>query len=487
MPAQSDVGDDVHWGESKQPVEAAGRHPDPPPVLGTAPVMVPDFAEPHVQSFLSTPDEAPTMPFERQASPPTSMALPTATGPLSIDVRDENDGVTFIGRHFYDAPLLRAIGGAFVVFSLVPALICLIGALLGDVYYMEGRTNVGFREDFAGLSYFLLGVFSPVLVHRMMRGIPLTIESLNSVIVLDDEDEQSTLSRERLNSLINMYSYLYCTATGRSVDGFDQPADEDLHQFMNTLLWMKRTIYALTALYATMTVFSRFTGGSAAVVINEWHLWSASPVGFVARSISDVLLTAVMGPLVLYPIVLCVMLIYHSLKQVSNTNSLKFVRFAKDEAGGLGQYGTQSFFNTMALLPYAGVIVGIIAQERSLDGALNLGFMAAMVTYFGLLGFVFFFPLASAAGSMGKLKQTELTLLSKHYSDAYERFREELSSSEPDLKELGQQSETMVIAEQIFDSLRSQPSVPYSRALIARLIGTIGPLAGVIGSLVFSA
>ena len=58
------------------------------------------------------------------------------------------------------------------------------------------------------------------------------------------------------------------------------------------------------------------------------------------------------------------MITFHSLKQVSDTNSLKFIRFSKDEAGGLGEYGWQSFLNTIAILPIGVVLIGIIIQAR---------------------------------------------------------------------------------------------------------------------------
>ena len=77
------------------------------------------------------------------------------------------------------------------------------------------------------------------------------------------------------------------------------------------------------------------------------------------RTITDFLLAGIMGPLCISD---------HSIsndnisffKQVGDTNSLKFIRFSKDEAGGLGQ----SFLNTIALLPYSIVLIGIIIKQN---------------------------------------------------------------------------------------------------------------------------
>ena len=242
------------------------------------------------------------------------------------------------------------------------------------------------------------------MVLKMMNSIPLTVESLSNVLDLDTDKESSTMTRYRLNQLVNTYSYLYCKETGRKMDGVSLPQDEDLLKFISNMKLIKILVIISCVGYSILTAFNRFTGVGDSLT---WHNYDASALAYISRTITDFLLAGIMGPLVLYPIILSVMITYHSLKQVGDTNSLKFIRFSKDEAGGLGSYGIQSFLNTIALLPYSIVLIGIIVQAKSLDRNSH--------NYDGGNGssrtliFVFFFPLSGAANSsMSSLKKTEL-------------------------------------------------------------------------------
>ena len=144
----------------------------------------------------------------------------------------------------------------------------------------------------------------------------------------------------------------------------------------------------------------------------------------------------------------------------------------------------QSFLNTITLLPYAGIIIGILAQGRLAGTTISFGFICASITYMGLLLFVFFFPLSRAAKSMGILKRDELNFISMHYATAYEDFKSELAKEEKDLDELRASSEAMILADQVFQGILSQPSVPYSRALIARLVATMTPVFGIVSGFI---
>ena len=340
---------------------------------------------------------------------------------------------------------------------------------------------VNFFGDLAGLSYFTLGIFLPILLKKMMDAMPKTIESLSSVVELNTEKQSSSMTKYRLDELINFYSIIYCKATGRNLDGLREIKDNDLIRFRRLLYIMRNIIVTLCIVYSLSTVWGRFTANDP---VMEWHHFEASAIAWVGRSISDVILTAVMGPLVLWPIVLCVMLTFHSLKEVADSRSLKYVRFSKDEAGGLGEYGMQSFLNMITLLPYAGIIIGILAQGRLAGTTISFGFICASITYMGLLLFVFFFPLSRAAKSMGILKRDELNFISMHYATAYEDFKSELAKEKKDLDELRASSEAMILADQVFQGILSQPSVPYSRALIARLVATMTPVFGIVSGFI---
>ena len=154
-----------------------------------------------------------------------------------------------------------------------------------------------------------------------------------------------------------------------------------------------------------------------------------------------------------------------------------------DEAGGLGSFGMQSFANTIALLPYAVVLVGVIFQANSDGVELSKGLMGATVAYFGLLIFVFAFPLAGASRSMSKMKKMELKLLADYYIQAYEGFKSAMSNDRP-IEEIKELSEAMIYAEEVFQGVLKQPAVPYSKALIAKLVSLVGPMAAGMGALV---
>jgi hypothetical protein len=314
----------------------------------------------------------------------------------------------------------------------------------------------------------------------MMNTIPLTIESLSNVLQLNSEREDSSMSSSRLNQLVNTYSYLYCKETGRNLNGVTLPTDTDLLKFIKNLNVVKKLVIISCIGYSILTAYNRFTGVGDSLV---WHNYDASTVAYISRTLTDFLLAGIMGPLVLYPIILSVMITYHSLKQVADTNSLKFIRFSKDEAGGLGEYGIQSFLNTVALLPYSVVLVGIIIQARSLELTLPITTIAATGVYLALLLFVFFFPLTGAAKSMAALKKKELESISEHYANSYSNFKKALEESE-DLDIIRLHSEAMIAAETVFDGVMKQPTVPYSKALITRLAASVAPVFGTIASLI---
>ena len=396
-----------------------------------------------------------------------------------IDIADENEGETLIGRNFYCSSSGKAFLLGFVIFTLFPILLSIILAFFGGVFTSKDTDALPFVEDYASMSFFALGIMLPIMVLKMMNTIPITVESLSNVIDLDTEKADSTMTKSRLDQLVNTYSYLYCKETGRKMDGISLPQDEDLVNFISKMKLIKILVIISCVGYSILTAYNRFTGVGDTVV---WHNYEASTMAYISRTITDFLLAGIMGPLVLYPIILSVMITYHSLKQVGDTNSLKFIRFSKDEAGGLGEYGIQSFLNTIALLPYSVVLIGIIIQAKSLDITIPVTTMGATGVYLCLLIFVFFFPLSGAAKSMSALKRKELSSISEHYANSYLNFKKALEESD-DLDTIRLHSEAMIAAETVFEGVMKQPTVPYSKALVARLFASVTPVFGSIATL----
>ena len=393
-----------------------------------------------------------------------------------IDVADENEPVTMLGKHFWCAPLWKGSTMAFALFSGIPFLLCLLFAYFSDSLFLDDGT--GFLEDYGTLSFFVLGILLPPLTLSMMKKLPLTIESLSDVVRFDSEE--TLMTTELLDSQINAYSILYCKATGRNLSGLNLEIDDKMKGLTKTLGIMKTITYVLCIGYFLSIQNKRFFGSNDVMM---WHHWDVSPMGAIARTILDFLLVAVMGPIVIYSIVLCVMIIQHSLSILEKHNGIRFMRFSMDEAGGLGSFGMQSFANTIALLPYAVVLVGVIFQANSDGVELSKGLMSATVAYFGLLIFVFAFPLAGASRSMSKMKKMELKLLADYYIQAYEGFKSAMSSDRP-IEEIKELSEAMIYAEEVFQGVLKQPAVPYSKALIAKLVSLVGPMAAGMGALV---
>jgi hypothetical protein len=490
----TDIWDDMQ--AQSQPTFTSPSPAQPTSALPIAPPLPsPTAGMGHPIVPVANPAVNPPPPLPPQQQPATSAApppMPAGVGmaPVShaapnenqagtalIDIADENESESIISRYFYKNSSGKAFLYGFILFTVIPASLCILGAYLGGVLTMD--SGVGFFKDYAGASYFTLGILLPVLVRRMMTTIPTTVESLSTVIELKGDGGDSELTKEYLDDLINTYSYLYCKETGRSMDGVTMPTDPLLKQFVERMFLTKKIIIFLCSSYVLATAFNRFKGVGDVML---WHFYDASAIAFIGRTLSEIMLGAIMGPLVLYPIILCVMITYHSLKEISSKNSLKYIRFSKDEAGGLGDYGIQSFMNTIALLPYSFILVGVIYQAKDLGTSLSASTAAATVVYLALLLFVFFFPLSSAAVSMSKLKKIELTLVSEHYANYYDKFKLSLASAD-DLSAILENSEAMIAAEQVFDGIMNQPSVPYSKFLIGKLAGVIAPVFGLIGSL----
>ena len=438
-----------------------------------APPPQPTFHQPPAPTMATTPIHP-----NLESSTTTVMATANPDSEL-IDIADENEGESIIGRYFYTASTGKAFLIGALLFTVFPLLLTAVLAYFGGVFTPDDTDALPFIKDYASLSFFTLGILLPFIVLKMMNTIPLTIESLSNVLELDTERKDSTMTRLRLDQLVNTYSYLYCRETGRKLDGVLLPTDTDLLKFIKSMALIKKLVIICCVGYSILTAYNRFTGVGDSLV---WHNYDASLMAYISRTLTDFLLAGIMGPLVLYPIILSVMITYHSLKQVGDTNSLKFIRFSKDEAGGLGEYGMQSFLNTIALLPYSFVLLGIILHARSLDITVAITTMAATAVYLGLLLFVFFFPLTGAAKSMAALKKKELASISEHYANSYSNFKNALEESD-DLDTIRLHSEAMIAAEAVFDGVMKQPTVPYSKALIARLAAAVAPVFGTIATL----
>lgn len=401
--------------------------------------------------------------------------------PPLIDIADENEGITLRGRYFYTSSPWKAFFIAAAIFSIIPFIFTLTSAYFGNVLFHNDTDELSMLEDYASLSFLTLGILLPPLVLKMMNTIPITIESLSNVIELDSENKKSTMTTDRLSALINTYSFLYCKETGRNMDNLQEIEEEDLSIFVTRMRYTKIIVITLAYLYTISTAILRFNETESLA----WHNAEVSMIGFVCRTITDFLGAAVLGPLVFYPIILSVMITFHSLKQVSDTNSLKFIRFSKDEAGGLGEYGWQSFLNTIAILPIGVVLIGIIIQARVMGYEVANMNILVTVIYFLFVIFVFFFPLSGASSSMGKLKKKELADLSEHYANSYLKFKEALEAAE-ELDLIKEHSEAMIAAETVFDGIMKQPTVPYSKALIARLASVVFPIFASITAALFS-
>lgn len=483
----SDDFSSVTWNRNgpQPPIPQTSVVPTAPPMPASPAPIAPQYqsqipTQPPVPQT-STVQMAQPVAGQHQANYPTDVVkqqvLPTENNSTDlIDIADENEGETLIGRNFYCSSTGKAFLIGFVLFTVFPVILSVILAYFGGVFTADDTDALPFVEDYASMSFYALGLLLPIMVLKMMNSIPLTVESLSNVLDLDTDKESSTMTRNRLNQLVNTYSYLYCKETGRKMDGISLPQDEDLLKFINNMKLIKILVIISCVGYSILTAFNRFTGVGDSLT---WHNYDASVLAYISRTITDFLLAGIMGPLVLYPIILSVMITYHSLKQVGDTNSLKFIRFSKDEAGGLGDYGIQSFLNTIALLPYSIVLIGIIVQAKSLDITIPITTMGATGVYLCLLLFVFFFPLSGAAKSMGALKKAELASISEHYANSYLKFKKALEESD-DLDTIRLHSETMIAAESVFDGVMKQPTVPYSKALVARLVASVTPVFGTI-------
>ena len=485
---ESDDFSSVTWTASGPQARVNQPAPPAPPMpANPAPIAPQHQSQIPTQSPVPQTSTVPTtqpVTGQHQANYPTDVfhqqVLPSENNNTDlIDIADENEGETLIGRNFYCSSTGKAFLIGFVLFTVFPVILSVILAYFGGVFTADDTDALPFVEDYASMSFYALGLLLPIMVLKMMNSIPLTVESLSNVLDLDTDKESSTMTRYRLNQLVNTYSYLYCKETGRKMDGVSLPQDEDLLKFISHMKLIKILVIISCVGYSILTAFNRFTGVGDSLT---WHNYDASVLAYISRTITDFLLAGIMGPLVLYPIILSVMITYHSLKQVGDTNSLKFIRFSKDEAGGLGSYGIQSFLNTIALLPYSIVLIGIIVQAKSLDIEIPITTMGATGVYLGLLIFVFFFPLSGAAKSMSSLKRTELASISEHYANSYLNFKKALEESD-DLDTIRLHSEAMIAAETVFEGVMKQPTVPYSKALITRLFASVTPVFGTIGTL----
>jgi len=429
--------------------------------------------------------------------------LPKMHGQNLIDISDEHPPRTFLGRTFWCAPTGVASRRAIAVFCVFPFLLCLIAAATDGTLYMDEKQiqqmdeddnpvldengtvvmeNVpqrGFMEDYTIHSLFISVILMAPLSLWSMQRLPITIESLSNIVRLDKDTEDSTLTKQELDELINTYSLLYCNATGREIDGLNYPKNPELQLILRKMKIIKYSSILLAVIVYINVVYMRtFT---PEVVSGTWETVG---LGLFARSIADLLVMLIFMPIILYTVSLGVLLTNHSLTKLESRNGIRFMRFSMDEAGGLGAFGIQSFSNMLVLAPISLIVAGILVQT-SQDGApITVSAILGIVVYCLLLVVIFLYPLLGAIRSMSKLKKMELAKVSAFYVMAYEKFINEMNN-EQDMHQIQTYSETMIAAEEVFAGILRQPTVPYSSRLAGALAAVLGPIFGGLGALLF--
>lgn len=397
----------------------------------------------------------------------------------------------------WDRPALF-VPAAVLGLGVVPFLVFVaIGAVQGTLV-LPGDGH-GVFEATAFLTYFPVSSLLVVLVYHATRNLRATLNSVASIArfesdtrYLEDERFQSTLTKDDLGVLFRFYEYVLARLTFRgdaaevalpdagAVDGFDE-------EFARTYrLWFQvpRALFLLGG-FAFFLVAAEHHWN--AVDTYGFRLWSSKEflAGFAARTVYDFVLYVLMGPFVAVRLLACILLMHHAMTRLQREKGIRFLRFAMDEAGGFGKFGSQSLKNVFVFLPVTiPIVVSIVFLPSN---ALTL---LGVVVFLLSLPITFFWPLLGARRSMKRMKQIELEIIGDSLLANYESYKRQLEQTDTTNVEnydvLTDHGEALERSEIIFNGVKRQPAWPFSRTLIGQFLSLMTVLSGALISLLDS-
>jgi len=470
-----------------------------------------------------------------------SEEVPTRYAPDDVETIHRIEPTNWLSR-LWDRPGGFALA-ALVGWGVVPFLVFVGIGVVRDTLVLPGPGH-GVLEASVFLSYFPVSVLLIVTSHYALSNLRDTLNSLTGLArfqedteYLEEERFRSTLTRADLERLFRFYEYVLATYTfrgssdeielprrdwtpdrgaagaesaatvesdggptvesdgggsvepndGGAPDGGDEPGwigREDLRRTF--LLWFRapQAVFVLGGL-AFFAIATEHHWN--AVATYGFELWSSQRhlVGFGARMVYDFMLYVIMGPFVATRLLACILLMHHALTRMQRERGIRYLRFAIDEAGGFGKFGSQSLKNVFVLLPLtisiAVSIVFLPSNELTIVG---------VVVFLLSLPVAFFWPLLGARRSMKRMKQMELEIIADSLLDTYEGYKEQLEETDTEdpanYDVLTDQGEALERAETIFNGIKNQPTWPFSKTLIGQFLSLMTVLAGALASILSS-
>lgn len=394
---------------------------------------------------------------------------------------------------------------AILGWAVLPFLVFLVIGVVQGTLVLSGDGH-GVLESTAFLTYFPTGGLLIVLVYYATRNLRGTLNSVANLArfeedttFLEDERYRSSLTKDDLDELFRFYEYVLANLSFRgsaadvSLPGADSDGngaddgsgDDPNEDYARTYLLWFRIPYALFTVGAFAFFLLAAEHHWNAVETYGFRLWSSQEflVGFAARTVYDFMLYVLMGPFVAVRLLACIYLLHHVMTRLQRENGIRFLRFAIDEAGGFGKFGTQSLKNVFVLLPFtipiAVSIVFLPVNELTLGG---------IVVFLLCLPLVFFWPLLGARRSMKRMKQMELEIVGDSLLNNYEGYRRQLvnADTETEYEVLTDQGEAIERAETIFNGIKNQPAWPFSKTLIGQFLSLMTILSGALLTLLES-
>lgn len=389
----------------------------------------------------------------------------------------------------WDQPL-RFTLTVLAIFSILPFILFIIIGFTQDSLWLHGAAN-GIFEDPIFLSYFLVISLAVISIRYALERQYKTINSLyeNGVLRFEQDtshltenysEYKSTLTEDEFREMVDFYQFILARFTFR--ENVDVSTCPKKHRMKYKYLLRMGIILSVGGIIALSvgTFYHWF-----AVDTYGFDIWASSNylVGFVSRFVYELILYVFVIPFVLTQLLLSLLLVYHPLKRLDETNGISFYRFAPDEAGGLQQFGIQSFTNVFALMPF---VISIIMYAIYYPTT-NL-LLAGLGLYTLAVPTIFIGQIWRAHRSMLEMHEVELNIIGEALTENYQLYKDRLieadSMDEINDDKLVTHGEALEKADVVYQGIQKQPTWPFGRTQIGKLLSVITFLIGIIVSLI---
>lgn len=336
-------------------------------------------------------------------------------------------------------------------------------------------TNNGILEDPIFLGYFPAAALTVIAGKGLVSGFHRIIETTSSrLVMLKGEDGGDSQLTEEDRAQLTLFQQLLISSL---LPWNKSPQMQFLTpENVAKIRWVRRIPWIISIFGFLFLVMGTLQHWNS-VDTYGFDIWASQNylLGFMARLLYEAILYLIFFPMMFYWLFCSIYLKHQTLIQLEQKRGFRFIRFSHDEAGGMGEFGSQSLRNVVVMLP---LLLPIIAYI--------IFYPVTPILIIGLSGFLiglpilFLWPLLGARRSMIRMKELEIQTLATHFERSYFQHKRAVQESPEDLELHGLTGEALQRSEQIYQEMSNLPTWPFSRTLLTKFASIITTVTGSI-------